>query len=76
MKTETQIKHLLRAQIEFSEIRKLGVDENTALEIQAIMAHIVMMIKRLESQAESSVDEETRKDLETAGALLEAVRQF
>ncbi len=47
--TETQIKSLLRAQQELGKVKSLPLDDDSALEIQAIMAHIVVMIERLEN---------------------------
>ncbi len=47
---ETQIKSLCRAQQELSKARALPLDDDSTLEIQAIMAHIVVMIGRLEER--------------------------
>ncbi len=47
---ETQVKSLLRAQQELSKARALPLDDDSTLEIQAIMAHIVVMIGRLEER--------------------------
>lgn len=44
---QTQIRHLLTAQQELFKARQLG-DDDTALEIQAIMANFPLIIARLE----------------------------
>ncbi len=46
---ETQIKSLLRAQQELGKVKSLPLDDDSTLEIQSIMAHIVVMIERLEN---------------------------
>ena len=45
---QIQIAHLLTAQQELARARNLGVDDDTAIELQAIIAHFPLIIARLE----------------------------
>lgn len=47
---DTQIRSLLKAQQELSKVRALPLDDDSALEIISIQAHIVVMIERLEGK--------------------------